>query len=88
MTDTLVVDLVAQMVALEGLANSDCNLEWQTPIEKIMKFSVGVALWILGGITRWDHFVGIKQVVFGGEEYENWNENMTSEDSGFSVHKI
>ncbi|KAL1315196.1 hypothetical protein HN51_041974 [Arachis hypogaea] len=33
-------------------------------------------------------FVGIKQVVFGGEEYENWNENMTSEDSGFSVHKI
>ncbi|MED6158874.1 hypothetical protein PIB30_037050 [Stylosanthes scabra] len=33
-------------------------------------------------------FVGIKQVMFGGEAYENWKENLTSEDSGFSVHKI
>uniref|UniRef100_A0A803QJT9 Uncharacterized protein n=1 Tax=Cannabis sativa TaxID=3483 RepID=A0A803QJT9_CANSA len=33
-------------------------------------------------------FVGIKQVVFGGSEFENWKENMTSEDAGFSVHKI
>ncbi|XP_061358759.1 uncharacterized protein LOC133302957 [Gastrolobium bilobum] len=33
-------------------------------------------------------YVGIKQVVFGGGEFENWNENLTSEDSGFNVHKI
>lgn len=33
-------------------------------------------------------FVGIKQVVFGGEEFENWKENLTSEDSGYGVHKI
>ncbi|XP_062090972.1 uncharacterized protein LOC133797167 [Humulus lupulus] len=33
-------------------------------------------------------FVGIKQVVFGGSEFENWKENMTSEDAGYSVHKI
>ncbi|KAF3676445.1 putative serine/threonine-protein kinase HT1-like [Capsicum annuum] len=34
-----------------------------------------------------DH-VGIKQVVFGGSEFENWKENLTSEDAGYSVHKI
>ncbi|XP_027175600.1 uncharacterized protein LOC113775067 [Coffea eugenioides] len=33
-------------------------------------------------------YVGIKQVVFGGSEFENWRENLTSEDAGFSVHKI
>ncbi|XP_069146382.1 uncharacterized protein [Solanum lycopersicum] len=33
-------------------------------------------------------YVGIKQVVFGGSEFENWKENMTSEDAGYSVHKI
>ncbi|KAL5070748.1 hypothetical protein RYX36_021635 [Vicia faba] len=33
-------------------------------------------------------FVGIKQVVFGGEEFENWKEDLTSEDSGYGVHKI
>ncbi|CAL5207955.1 unnamed protein product [Lathyrus oleraceus] len=33
-------------------------------------------------------FVGIKQVVFGGEEFENWKEDLTSEESGYGVHKI
>ncbi|KAJ0986489.1 hypothetical protein J5N97_004845 [Dioscorea zingiberensis] len=33
-------------------------------------------------------FVGIKQLVFGGLEYENWKENLTSEDAGCSTHKI
>lgn len=33
-------------------------------------------------------FVGIKQVVFGGTEFENWRENLTTEDAGYSVHKI
>ncbi|XAR67092.1 hypothetical protein NMG60_11013532 [Bertholletia excelsa] len=34
-----------------------------------------------------DYF-GIKQVVFGGSEFENWREDLTSEDAGYSVHKI
>lgn len=34
-----------------------------------------------------DH-VGIKQVQFGGLEFENWNENMKTEEAGYSVHKI
>ncbi|KAI6681932.1 hypothetical protein NL676_035813 [Syzygium grande] len=33
-------------------------------------------------------YVGIKQVVFGGSEFESWKENLTSEDMGYSVHKI
>ncbi|XP_070018493.1 uncharacterized protein [Nicotiana sylvestris] len=33
-------------------------------------------------------YVGIKQVVFGESEFENWRENLTSEDAGYSVHKI
>ncbi|CAH8322398.1 unnamed protein product [Eruca vesicaria subsp. sativa] len=33
-------------------------------------------------------YVGIKRVVFGGSEFENWKENLTSEESGFRVHKI
>ncbi|KAL2942838.1 60 kDa chaperonin 2 [Bienertia sinuspersici] len=33
-------------------------------------------------------FVGIKQVVFGGSEFESWKENLTVEDPGYSVHKI
>ncbi|MCH96693.1 hypothetical protein A2U01_0017682, partial [Trifolium medium] len=33
-------------------------------------------------------FVGIKQLVFGGEEFENWNEDLTSEDTGYGVHKV
>ncbi|WOH11224.1 hypothetical protein DCAR_0830704 [Daucus carota subsp. sativus] len=33
-------------------------------------------------------FVGIKQLVFGGTEFENWRQNLTSEDAGYSVHKI
>lgn len=33
-------------------------------------------------------YIGIKQVMFGGKEFENWNENLKSEDAGFSVHKI
>ncbi|GAU30781.1 hypothetical protein TSUD_355070, partial [Trifolium subterraneum] len=33
-------------------------------------------------------FVGIKQLVFGGEKFENWNEDLTSEDTGYGVHKV
>lgn len=33
-------------------------------------------------------YVGIKQVIFGGSEFENWRENLTSEDAGYSVRKI
>ncbi|KAL3744806.1 hypothetical protein ACJRO7_013985 [Eucalyptus globulus] len=33
-------------------------------------------------------YVGIKQVVFGGSEFESWKENLTSEEMGYSVHKI
>lgn len=33
-------------------------------------------------------YVGIKQLVFGGLEFENWRENLTSDDTGCSVHKI
>ncbi|EEF48125.1 uncharacterized protein LOC8265100 [Ricinus communis] len=33
-------------------------------------------------------YVGIKQLVFGGSEFENWKENLTSEDAGCSIHKI
>lgn len=33
-------------------------------------------------------YVGIKQVTFGGSEFENWTENLKSEDVGYSVHKI
>ncbi|KDP33754.1 hypothetical protein JCGZ_07325 [Jatropha curcas] len=33
-------------------------------------------------------YVGIKQLVFGGSEFENWKENWTSEDAGCSVQKI
>ncbi|XP_020265249.1 uncharacterized protein LOC109840857 isoform X2 [Asparagus officinalis] len=33
-------------------------------------------------------YVGIKQLVFGGSEFENWKENLTSEDAGYSSHKI
>lgn len=39
-------------------------------------------------LTFFDSFVGIKQVVFGGEEFENWKEDLTSEESGYGVHKI
>ncbi|KAL6843902.1 hypothetical protein ACP4OV_026473 [Aristida adscensionis] len=34
-----------------------------------------------------DH-VGIKQVQFGGLEFENWNEDLKTEEAGYSVHKI
>ncbi|XP_010526415.1 PREDICTED: uncharacterized protein LOC104803991 [Tarenaya hassleriana] len=34
-----------------------------------------------------DH-VGIKQIAFGGSEFESWKENLTSEEAGFRVHKI
>ncbi|OMO91638.1 hypothetical protein COLO4_18243 [Corchorus olitorius] len=33
-------------------------------------------------------YVGIKQLVFGGSEFENWKESLTSEDAGYSVHRI
>ncbi|PIA42213.1 hypothetical protein AQUCO_02100230v1 [Aquilegia coerulea] len=33
-------------------------------------------------------YVGIKQLVFGGSEFENWKENLTSDVAGCSVHKI
>ncbi|XP_074307935.1 uncharacterized protein LOC141642866 [Silene latifolia] len=44
---------------------------------------------LLNGLTQISSdFVGIKQVVFGGSEFKNWKENLTTEDEGFSVHKI
>ncbi|KAL6221037.1 hypothetical protein ACLB2K_008789 [Fragaria x ananassa] len=33
-------------------------------------------------------FVGIKKLVFGGTEFEHWKENLTSEEAGYTVHKI
>ncbi|KAG8376097.1 hypothetical protein BUALT_Bualt09G0028000 [Buddleja alternifolia] len=33
-------------------------------------------------------YIGIKQVMFGGSEFENWRENLKTEDVGYSVHKI
>ncbi|KAJ7973740.1 Oxidoreductase/transition metal ion-binding protein (DUF3531) [Quillaja saponaria] len=33
-------------------------------------------------------YIGIKQLMFGGSEFENWKEDLKSEDAGFSVHKI
>ncbi|KAH6806547.1 oxidoreductase/transition metal ion-binding protein [Perilla frutescens var. frutescens] len=33
-------------------------------------------------------YVGIKQVMFGGSEFQNWNENLKTEDVGYSVHNI
>lgn len=33
-------------------------------------------------------FVGIKQVMFGGAEFENWKEDLKYEDAGYGVHKI
>ncbi|CAK9328257.1 unnamed protein product [Citrullus colocynthis] len=33
-------------------------------------------------------YVGIKQLVFGGSDFENWKEDLTSEDAGYSTHKI
>ncbi|XP_031108215.1 uncharacterized protein LOC116012712 isoform X2 [Ipomoea triloba] len=33
-------------------------------------------------------YIGIKQVVFGGSEFEGWKENLKSEDLGYNVHKI
>ncbi|KAH9614445.1 hypothetical protein KSS87_002211 [Heliosperma pusillum] len=44
---------------------------------------------LLNGLTQISSdFVGIKQVVLGGSEFENWKEGLTAEDEGFSVHKI
>uniref|UniRef100_A0A0E0JK45 Uncharacterized protein n=1 Tax=Oryza punctata TaxID=4537 RepID=A0A0E0JK45_ORYPU len=34
-----------------------------------------------------DH-VGIKQVQFGGGEFQNWSEDLKTEEAGYSVHKI
>ncbi|PIN21734.1 hypothetical protein CDL12_05572 [Handroanthus impetiginosus] len=33
-------------------------------------------------------YIGIKQVMFGGSEFETWRENLKTEDAGYSVHKI
>ncbi|XP_020672887.1 uncharacterized protein LOC110092598 [Dendrobium catenatum] len=33
-------------------------------------------------------YVGIKEVVFGGSEFQNWKENLGSEYAGCSTHKI
>lgn len=33
-------------------------------------------------------YVGIKQVMFGGSEFENWRESLKTEDVGYSIHKI
>jgi hypothetical protein len=32
--------------------------------------------------------VGIKQVQFGGLEFENWDDELKTEEAGYSVHKI
>jgi hypothetical protein len=34
-----------------------------------------------------DH-LGIKQVCFGGSEFESWNGNLNTEEAGYSVHRI
>jgi hypothetical protein len=39
-------------------------------------------------VFSFNSIVGIKQLMFGGSEFENWKENLTSEDAGYSVHKI
>ncbi|KAI4364149.1 hypothetical protein MLD38_020279 [Melastoma candidum] len=33
-------------------------------------------------------YIGIKQLVFGGSEFEHWKEGLNSEDAGCSTHKI
>ncbi|XP_021276233.1 uncharacterized protein LOC110410703 isoform X1 [Herrania umbratica] len=33
-------------------------------------------------------YVGMKQLVFGGSEFQNWKEDLTTEDAGYSVHRI
>ncbi|KAK4765541.1 hypothetical protein SAY86_026631 [Trapa natans] len=33
-------------------------------------------------------YVGIKQLVFGGSKFDNWEESLTSEDAGCSTYKI
>ncbi|KAK6273546.1 hypothetical protein POUND7_010629 [Theobroma cacao] len=33
-------------------------------------------------------YVGIMQLVFGGSEFENWKEDLTTEDAGYTVHRI
>ncbi|XP_017982660.1 PREDICTED: uncharacterized protein LOC18588448 isoform X3 [Theobroma cacao] len=33
-------------------------------------------------------YIGIKQLVFGGSEFENWKEDLTTEDAGYTVHRI
>ncbi|CAA0809404.1 Protein of unknown function (DUF3531 [Striga hermonthica] len=33
-------------------------------------------------------YVGIKQVMFGGSEFESWKEDLKTEDVGYTVHKI
>lgn len=33
-------------------------------------------------------YIGIKKLVFGGLEFQNWKENLTSEDAGYSSHRI
>jgi hypothetical protein len=32
--------------------------------------------------------LGIKQVRFGGSEFESWNDSLNTEEAGYSVHKI
>ncbi|KAL5227700.1 hypothetical protein ABZP36_015965 [Zizania latifolia] len=34
-----------------------------------------------------DH-VGIKQVQFGGSEFDNWSDDLKTEEAGYSVHKV
>lgn len=33
-------------------------------------------------------YIGIKQVMFGGTEFGNWSENLTTEEAGYTTHKI
>jgi hypothetical protein len=40
------------------------------------------------GLCSFNSYVGIKELVFGGSEFKNWKENLTSEYAGYSVHKI
>ncbi|XP_073031809.1 uncharacterized protein [Primulina eburnea] len=33
-------------------------------------------------------YIGIKQVIVGGTEFGNWSDNLTTEEAGYTTHKI
>ncbi|KZV29639.1 Ribonuclease P protein component 3 [Dorcoceras hygrometricum] len=33
-------------------------------------------------------YIGIKKVMFGGTEFGTWSENLTTEEAGYTIHKI